>query len=462
MALGIDGLVSGLDTTSLINSLMAAEATPQTLLKRKATTTQSTITALQTLNAQIAALAETATKAGKPASLDLFTATTTGTGATAKAGTGAAPGQIELVVGATARAQVAVSAAVTRWPAEPPVLTLTDAKGTRTELTPASSSLDDVVAAVNASSTGVKAVKVASGKDASGEPQYRLQFSAAATGTAGAFQVHVGTEAQTAAGEASDLFAAPGASVTTAARDASVTLWAGTAAEQVVTSSTNSFTGLLPGVDVTVTAASADPVTVTVGRDAGGSAKVASGLVSSVNAVLAAIASGSKSTTSTSSTGTSTLVPGTFSGQSTVRDTGRALTTATSLPIDGTSPSALGITIQRDGTFAFDETVFQAALAADPAGTQAKLTVLAERVAGAASTASDKTTGTITTVITGQQSVVKDIGVRVTDWDSRLAARREQLTKTYSALEVQLSNLQSQSNWLSGQISSLAASSGGQ
>ena len=87
---------------------------------------------------------------------------------------------------------------------------------------------------------------------------------------------------------------------------------------------------------------------------------------------------------------------------------------------------------------------------------------LPRAIAAAASTASDKTTGTITTVITGQQSVVKDIGVRVTDWDSRLAARREQLTKTYSALEVQLSNLQSQSNWLSGQISSLAASSGGQ
>jgi len=461
MALGIDGLVSGLDTTSLINQLMAAEATPQTLLRRKATTTQSTVTALQTLNAQIAALAETSTKAGKPASLDLFTATSTGTGATAKAGTGAAPGQIELVVGATARAQVAVTAPLTRWAAEPAVLTLTDAKGVRTEITPASSSLDDVVVAVNASSTGIKAVKVASGKDSSGEQQYRLQFSTGSTGSAGAFQVHLGTEEQTAAGEASDLFTAPGAGVTTAARDASVTLWAGTAAEQVVTSSTNSFTGLLPGVDVTVTAASVDPVTVTVARDAPGAAKVASGLVSGVNAVLGAIASGSKSTTSTSSSGTSTLVPGTFSGQSAVRDTGRALTTAVSLPVDGASPASFGITIQRDGTFAFDETVFQAALAADPVGTQARLTTLAERVAAAAGTASDKATGTITTVITGQQSVVKDLGVRVTDWDSRLAARRAQLTKTYSALEVQLSNLQSQSNWLSGQISSLSAGSGG-
>ena len=33
----VDGLVSGLDTTSLINSLMQVEAIPQTLLKNKVT-----------------------------------------------------------------------------------------------------------------------------------------------------------------------------------------------------------------------------------------------------------------------------------------------------------------------------------------------------------------------------------------------------------------------------------------
>lgn len=466
MALGIDGLASGLDTTALINQLVAAEATPQTLLKKKATSAQSTITALQTLNAQVAALAETAKKAAGPASLQLFGTSvsggpaTGGPGVTAKAGTGAAAGQIDLVVGATARAQVAVSAPMESWIDVPAVLTLTDATGKSTEVTSSSASLDDVVRAVNASGTGVTALKVASGTDAAGDPLYRLQFTAGATGTSGAFQVHRGTAAQVAAGSGADLFAEPGSAVTTAARDASVTLWAGTPAQQVVTSSTNTFSGIVPGVDVTVTTASTEPVTVTVTRDASSAAKVASGLVTSVNAVLQAIASGSKSTTSTSSTGATTLVPGTFSGQATVRDAGRALTTAASMPVGGASPASLGVVIQRDGTFTFDEAVFTAALAADPAGTQTRLAALAERVSGAASTVSDKTVGTLTTSITGQQTVVKDLGVRITDWDSRLAARREQLVKTYSALEVQLSNLQSQSTWLAGQVSALAAQTG--
>lgn len=40
-SLAIDGLVSGLKTTDLINSLMSVEGVPQTLLKNKLTITTS-------------------------------------------------------------------------------------------------------------------------------------------------------------------------------------------------------------------------------------------------------------------------------------------------------------------------------------------------------------------------------------------------------------------------------------
>ena len=39
MSLAIDGLVSGLDTTTMITSLMKIEAVPQTLLKNNVTST---------------------------------------------------------------------------------------------------------------------------------------------------------------------------------------------------------------------------------------------------------------------------------------------------------------------------------------------------------------------------------------------------------------------------------------
>jgi len=457
--LGIDGLASGLDTTSLINSLMSIESTPQTLLKNKVSAASSFVTSMQTLNAQVAALATAAATSAKPGSLDLYTATSSSTAVSVKASSGAASGSIDFSVGATAQAKTAVTAAMTAWPTSPATLTFTSSAGKQTEVTAASGSLDDVVSAINGSAAGVKAVKVPSGKDASGAAVYRLQLTSSTTGAAGDFAVHRGTADEVAAGTAPDLLAEPGAAVVKTARDASLTLYAGTAAEQVVTSASNSFADLLPGVTVDVTAAAvgAAPVTITVGRDASAAGKVAAGLVSSLTAVLGAITAGQATTSSTSATGATTVKGGAYTGESSVRAVQQALQSAASQPIGGKSPSSIGVVIQKDGSFSYDADKFSAALAADPVGTQTMLSTLADRIAKAASSASDKTTGTLTTVITGQQSVVKDLGNRIADWDLRLATRRSTLQTVYTNLEVTLSNLSSQSTWLSSQVASLTA-----
>ena len=65
MGTSIDGLISGLDTTSLIDSLMQAAAQPQTVLRNQAAGQQTTIQALQSLNSKIAALATLATSTAK-------------------------------------------------------------------------------------------------------------------------------------------------------------------------------------------------------------------------------------------------------------------------------------------------------------------------------------------------------------------------------------------------------------
>ncbi len=57
MALSLDGLASGLDTTTLIKSLMQIEAIPQTLLKNKVSATKTMVSALQALNTKVADLA---------------------------------------------------------------------------------------------------------------------------------------------------------------------------------------------------------------------------------------------------------------------------------------------------------------------------------------------------------------------------------------------------------------------
>lgn len=454
MTTGIDGLVSSLDTTSLINSLIQADAGQQTLLKQQVTSTTSLVTALQGLNGQVASVASLAAAAAQPAAFDLYAASTSSPTVTATAGTGSTTGSIDLVVNQLAQSQSSVSAAMTAWPVDPAPLTIVS-DGKTTDITPASNSLDDIVSAINSSGAGVSAMKVAAGVDGGGTPQYRLQFTSTTTGAASAFSVYQGTSADVSGGTATDLLAQPGAASLRVAQDAQVTLWAGTPAQQSITSSTNTFSSLLPGVSVSVSAVSTNPVTVTVARDTSKTATVASNLVTALNTVFATIATKSAVVNSTASDGTSTVSGGLFTGDSSVRGVGQALLTAASAPVNGISPSEIGVSITRDGNLQFDQDKFSAALASDPAKVQSMMLEISSRVSAAATAASDPYTGTLTSQITGQQKVIDGLGAQISDWDTRLATRRASLEQTYAAMEVQLSNLKGQGTNLASQLAGL-------
>ncbi|MCZ2403326.1 flagellar filament capping protein FliD [Paenarthrobacter sp. Z7-10] len=445
--ISLDGLSSGLDTTALISQLMQVEAIPQTLLKNQATSVQTTVSALQGLNSQISDLATLAKGNAAPGALNLYKTSASSNNVTATATSTANAGSIDVVVKQLAQAQVSVSDAM----ADPSGLTALTVVvgGVSTEITPKSSSLDDVISAFNAAGTVVSATKVSVGSGS-----YRLQFAATASGVAGGFQIFQGTAAEVAAKTATAL-------PTTAirpAQDAQVTLWAGSAAEQVVTSSSNTFSDLLPGVSMTVNAVS-DPLkpatTVSVARDDNQISAVASGLVSALNNIFAVISNRSAVTTSTSSTGVATVSGGVFTGDSSISGVNQSLLSAASMPVNGHSPSEYGISITKTGNMAFDAAKFAAAMASDPTGTQATLQTLAQRISDAAAAASDPYTGTITTKITGQKSSVDDLNKQIADWDDRLATRQSILKKTYSDMELALSSIKSQGTWLTSQLAAL-------
>ena len=460
MGMAVDGLISGLNTTDLINQLMAAEAVPQTLLKNKVTDSTTFITAMQTLNSKVAALADSAGKLAKPAGTDLHTTSSSSTAVTATAGPGAVDGSIDFTVDRLAQSQVTVTGPLTQWPDQPPTLTFVAADGTTTQVTAASSSLADVAAAINKAGVGVSATRVSAGLDpATGQQLYRLQLSSTKTGAAGAFTAYRGTPADVAAGTATNSLSDPGAAQVRQAQDAQLTLWSGTGAAQVVTSATNTFGDVLPGVTVTVTAASTTPVTLTVARDDKALSDAANTLVTALNDIFTYIGQKQAVATSTDSAGGTVVTAGAFTGESTVRDANQKLMDAVIAPIDGVSPSTYGISITSDGQVTFDKDKFATALATDPDKVKAALSTIAQRVSDAATVASDKYDGTITTKIQGEQKTVKSLNDQIADWDTRLADRRATLEKTYANLEVQLQQLQSQSSWLTGQLASLSSSS---
>lgn len=447
MGIALPGLATGMDTAGLINSLMRIEAIPQTLLKNKASASQSMVSSLQALNTKIASLGELSKATSKPGALALFAATSSSASVTAKAGTGASAGSVDFTVDRLAQTHAGVTAAMTVWPASPPVLTIVGSTGVRTEITASSTSLDDVVSAVNSSAAGVTAVKVATG-----DGNFRLQLTASKSGAVGSFTAYRGSGSNIDAGTAVNLFTEAGAATTKTGQDAKVTLWAGTAAAQSITSTSNTFTGLLPGVDVTVSAVSASPVTVTVSRDAQQITKKAEELVTALNGVFAFIKANSAVT---GGSGGSPTKAGIFTGDSTVRDADQRLLTAASMPVSGRSPSEIGIIITRDGNLKFDAEKFAAALAAEPAFVESAVQAIATRVDAAATVVSDKYTGMLTSKITGQESLVENLKGQILEWDDRLASREATLKRLYSGLEVQISKMNAQSSWLASQLATL-------
>lgn len=460
MGMAIDGLISGLKTTDLIDSLMQAEAVPQTLLKNKVTDSTNFITAMQALNSKLAALSDSAAKLALPTGTDLHTASSSSTSVTATAGPGAVDGTIDFTVDRLAQSQVMVTGPLTQWPDQPPTLTFVAADGTMTQVTAASSSLADVAAAINKAGVGVSATQVAAGLDpATGQQLYRLQLSSTKTGAAAAFTAYRGTPADVTAGTATNLLSDPGAAQVRQAQDAQLTLWAGTGAAQTITSATNTFSDVLPGVTVTATAASTTPVTLTIARDDKSISDAAKSLVTSVNDILSFISAKQAVSTSTDTAGGTVVTAGVFTGESVTRDVNQKMVDSIIAPIDGVSPSTYGISITRDGAVTFDPDAFSKAMAADPETVKAAVATIAQRVADAAKGASDTYTGSVSLKIQGEQATVKSLNDQITDWDTRLSDRRSALEKTYANLEVQLQQLQSQSSWLTGQLSSLPSAS---
>jgi flagellar hook-associated protein 2 len=460
-ASNVSGIISGLDTSALIAAQIAAESAPQDALKSQVTADNKLLAALQTLNGLYASLATQASEDAAPNAWNVFTTASSDPSVSATTTTDASAGSITFNVNSIAKAQIEVSGTMSDGPT-PTTFTIVGSDGTRTEINPASGSVADIAAAINKSSAGVSAVSVASGKDAtSGASLYRLQLSSTDTGASGAFTIYQGSESDLDAGTATNVLAAPGAASIQSASDASVTLWAGTAAAQTVTSKHNTLTDLLPGVSVTLTTMPTAPVTLTMTQDAATISTAAGYLVGSVNAVLQSIATASAITSTTDASGNVTTSGGVLSGDGSTRAAAAELFSTISQLPGGVSPDSIGFEIGQDGTLTFDATKFKAALASDPQGTQNLLSAIAKQVAAAATVQSDSVTGSLTTRITNITSDVKSLNTQVADWTTRLAARQTELEAQYSAMESQLGTLKTQSAWLSQMFPTTVSSASG-
>jgi flagellar hook-associated protein 2 len=445
----ISGLASGLDTAGIIDQLMQLEAISQNRLKVQQSTQKTVLSALQALNTDLASLATKAEALAKPETWQTLKATSTSTAITATAGAGATATSFDVTVKKLASAaQTLYSGA---YASNANVVTgtvdLTDAAGNSHQISTGTGSLADLTKGINDAKVGVTATMVQTSAGL-----YRLQLTADKTGE-GAYDLALSNVNLTVASSTKGVNA-----------EISIGSLGLTAS-----SSTNTFTDLAPGVTLTLGPGTkvGDASTISVAQDSSGVKANVKGLVDQVNALLTKI----DSQTANSSGGTTTA--GVLAGDSTARSLRSAMVDTVFGSGGTTSMASIGIQTDRYGKLVFDEAKFDAAYTADPTGVMKQFTAAdtsadpnvahpdgwAALVQKVAKNASDPYAGTITSAVKGRQTTIDRLGDDITDWDDRLALRRTSLTRQYTALETALSSLQSQGNWLAGQLASLPTSS---
>lgn len=437
------GLASGLDTASIISQLMAVEAAPQNALKTRVATQQSQVTALQQANTAFAALATAAKSFATGSTWTKLTATSSSPDVSVTATSTAVPTQVAVTVDARATSaqgyltgSTAAGQTLTLRKADGSAMQVEDSSGTLVDLTVDSGdgSPAALAAAINATTkqSGLRATVI----NADGGSV--LMVTAVATGAASDFSI-------TDSGGAAVVSGTGGA-------DAAIKVNG-----QVVTSSSNTFADVLPGVTLTLagTAVAGSTATVSVSDDGSSRANAMNLFVGQINSLLDSIKT--QTAYGTITAGQAPTGGGVLPGDPDLRELADRLTN-TIFPSGTTSLATYGLSVDRDGRLTFDQAAFTAAYTADPDAVQAAFVGpdgFSSRVATVATSASDSYDGTLTQTIKGRNDEIDRYNDQIAAWDERLSMKQASLEKTYSNLETMLSRLQSQQAWLSSQIDSL-------
>lgn len=444
--IALTGLASGLDTSTMISQIIAAESTGRTVLANQQTQANARITKLTTIQTKLSSL-QTATNAMSSVANWLPTqsvSTSDSTIATATRTGGAGAGSFNLQV-----LSLASSSQKTFSFTSPGSATTLTFGGTSVDLA-AGATVDDAVSAINAKGGDVVAVNA----------QGKLVVSSTTTGSTSAFSYSgsgLSLDSQRTGG------------------DASYTIDGG----PTQYSSSNAVTGAMPGIDLTLTRTGSVGLTIgTPGPNADGLVAQMKAFVDAYNAAQDQIRTTTTEQPVKNASTSTDLAKGVLFGDTSLTQLSTGLRSMISLPISGmsgsiTSMADLGIstgattgaaTFSQDsvnGKLVFDETKFRAALAADPNAVR--------KVMGAASDGTPGFTQQFNTVLqpatnTGmgiadridqQNQTVKRLTDSLTQYDARLSMREDTLKAQFAAMEEALSKSQTLQAQLTSQLATL-------
>jgi len=218
----------------------------------------------------------------------------------------------------------------------------------------------------------------------------------------------------------------------------------------LVTSNTNQITNLIQGVTVNLVGASSTPVTLNVTSDPSNVETDLQNFVTQFNALTAQI--GTLTAFNTSTNQGNLLL-----GDETTQQISQVLFTALNSRVnnngDYSNLSSIGITIGSDATLNFNQTTFANAFATDPEAVQnlfaSTTSGLGNVISNAVSTLTDPVSGIITLQQQTLQTGVTNFQSYYQQLANLVSQKQSQLEQQFANLEVNLAQLQSQSQVLS-------------
>jgi flagellar hook-associated protein 2 len=464
MGLSVSGLVSGLDVPTIVSQLMQSESIPQQQLQSQLTTVQLQASTYRAINSRFSALLTAAQAMTSSATWNATTATSSDS-RVAVTSTGTAQAS---TVSFTVTQVAAAESQITNT--QPPysnataaygnsTISFTDSTGKQTSLTVGGSgTISDAAGAINAAKLGVTATVVRVGTG-----QYQLQVAANGTGKSSSFTLDSGGGTTSGAGWTE----------LSAGQDAELSV--GTTNTYTVSSPSNTISGFMPGVTMTVTQQTTSPLTVSVVADPQSVGNKMQALVSAANAALSEVGTDTDTGKgSSTSSGRAGPLAGDYGMQSLAS---KVLSIVSSAVGSLGSPAQIGLQLNSDGTIKFDQSAFVSALKTNPALAQqivsgipaqpangstaatAAVPGIAAQLVTLATSATDTVTGTLVTLAKGEDSQAKNLQSQIDDWTVRLTARQQALTTQYSNLQTMLSSLQSQQSWLTSMFDTSSSSS---
>lgn len=220
------------------------------------------------------------------------------------------------------------------------------------------------------------------------------------------------------------------------------------------TSSTNSVSGVLDGVTLTLAKTNVgSPTTVTVTKDS------TSGITKSLNSFVKMFNDAAKTVSDLGAYNAQTKVAGPLQGQAIVRTAQIQLRSLVfNTTAGGTSAyqrlSDIGISLDKSGNLSLDTTKLNKALAADYDG----VTSLVEKVGTAFKTSLETmvgSSGTITSLSSSVTSMVKRLGVQENALTQKISRIEERYRQQFTSLDSAIAGMKQTSTYLTQQLANL-------